>query len=126
MACDLLYSEYTDIGNQTSTIALAQLMGIFHKQKYQRHELWSKFEAILSAIYDTETNQGDENPVFSKDNVLVILKLVTERRMINGKLWELLHRDIQRLVQNGEIQLKELSLIMDCFYKSGVTSAEFS
>ena len=101
-------------------------MGIFHKQKYQRHELWSKFEAILSAIYDSETNQGDENPVFSKDNVLVILKLVTERRMINGKLWELLHRDVLRLVQNGEIQLKELSLIMDCFYKSGVTSAEFS
>jgi hypothetical protein len=44
VACDILYSEYEELVNELSTFTIIQAMGTFYQMKYQRQELWLKFE----------------------------------------------------------------------------------
>ena len=52
MACDILYSEYEDIGSQINLYSCIQIMGIFHEMKYARQELWFKLEQLLANLYE--------------------------------------------------------------------------
>jgi hypothetical protein len=57
LACDVLLSEYQDIGNGATTSTILQLMGVFHHLKYSRQELWMKLTVIVSGLYDQEIAQ---------------------------------------------------------------------
>ena len=57
VACDFLFEEYDELAPQFNLYNIIQLMSIFHQMKYQRQELWFKFEQLLAAIYDGSKQQ---------------------------------------------------------------------
>jgi hypothetical protein len=80
-------------------MALAQLMNVFHAHKYQRQELWYKLEQLLTTSYHHETAEGQPpSPVQQKENLMSLLKLATDRRLLHPSLWELIHRDVGALL----------------------------
>jgi hypothetical protein len=94
-------------------------MGLYQEAKYQRQELWLKLEQVLANLYDA-TAKEKGHPVLERDNLFILLKIVTDRRMTNGRVWQLLHLDIDALMQGSTFDLKDLSLILDCYYKTGM------
>ena len=53
VAMDILVSEYENLIEEFSLYNILQVMSIFLKGQYQRLELWSKFEIILSNILES-------------------------------------------------------------------------
>lgn len=52
IACDFLYQDYDDImKSNIDLVNLIQLMHNYDESKYQRIDLWNKFEMILANIY---------------------------------------------------------------------------
>lgn len=125
VACDFLYQEYEELASQFTVYSLLQLMSIFHQMTYQRQELWVKFEQLFGVLYDAsrkEMLKGNNTEVghalISKDHVFVLLRILTERKLINAQIWELLQADIEALLLNDSFDLKELTSILDCYYKT--------
>lgn len=124
MACDLLFSDYQDIAEGLNTMALVQLMTVFHAHKYQRQELWYKLEQLLATSYHHETAADESSPVQLKENLFTLLKLATDRRLQHRALWELVHRDVASLLP--QLELKELAVVLDSYYKVGATEPRHS
>ena len=40
--------------------------------------------------------------------------------MANGKLWQLMQKDVEALMKESVFDLKELSMIIDYYYKTGM------
>ncbi len=57
--------------------------------------------------------------LFDKDNIIILLKLLTERKIKNEYIWMPLFKDVNGLIDDQELSLKEISLIQDCYYKNG-------
>lgn len=51
--------------------------------------------------------------------MLVLLKILGDRRMLNAELWDSVYKDIDLLVLNQEFELNEIGMVLDCIYKSG-------
>jgi len=53
------------------------------------------------------------------------MKLLTERKLVSSaNLWTCVQEDVEILLANERVDLKELSVIYDCYYKAGVSSPE--
>ena len=44
--------------------------------------------------------------------------------MANGKLWQLMQKDVEALMKESVFDLKELSMIIDYYYKTGMIDEE--
>lgn len=94
-ACDALFSEYVDLASNLNASALIQIMGIYHKAAYQRQELWLKLEQILINLYLGEAQEQGRGPLLNKESLFLLIKVLTERKMSNPRLWELIHKDVE-------------------------------
>lgn len=91
-------------------------MSVFHAHKYQRQELWYKLEQILTISYHHETADDKASPVQQKENLMTLLKLATDRKLLHHTLWELLHRDVAALLD--QMDLKEIAGVLDSYYRA--------
>lgn len=48
------------------------------------------------------------------------MRMLSERKMANGKLWQLMQKDVEALMKESVFDLKELSMIIDYYYKTGM------
>lgn len=130
VACDILFQEYDDLIKKglNSTGILLQVMAIYHQHKYSRNELWVKLDQLLVNIYENEKEAAKDTPgraILGKDNALILMKLLTERKMVSSaSLWTCVQEDVESLISNEKVNLKELSVIYDCYYKAGVSTTE--
>jgi len=44
----------------------------------------------------------------NKEQALIFIKLLSERRVNNQQLWDLLQKDIKKLLEENSLDLKEL------------------
>ena len=125
-ACDFLLADYSDLIQQYSSDLVLQAMGILHKVKYQRQELWHKLEEMLEGLVQIEVDHrreegvSQEEPIFDKDNLFILMKILGERRSANSGLWSLVIENVEDLLAQEAFDLKEISQIVDCYYKLNV------
>lgn len=48
------------------------------------------------------------------------MRMLSERKMANGRLWQLMQKDVEKLLRDNVFNLKELSIIIDNYYKLGM------
>jgi hypothetical protein len=105
-------------------------MGILHKVKYQRQELWHKLEEMLEGLVQIEVDHrreegvSQEEPIFDKDSLFILMKILGERRSANSGLWSLVIENVEDLLAKEAFDLKEISQIVDCYYKLNVIQTE--
>ncbi|CDW74094.1 UNKNOWN [Stylonychia lemnae] len=128
ICCEILFQDYNDFIGDISLPNLIQLMTIFHTQKYQRQELWNKFEVCLAYLYELsmeEMEKSDQKePTFTKDDIFVVLKLLVDRKIVNSEITEGIFKDVEFGLQNNEFNLKEILLLQDSYYKLGAFQDE--
>ena len=61
----------------------------------------------------------------SKDNIFVLIKILTERKSAtqNMRLWELLQKDLEYYITANQLDLKDLALVLDSYYKLGIAES---
>ena len=114
-ACDFLLSDYNELLENYSSDLILQAMGIFHRVKYQRQELWQKLEEMLEGLVQLEVENrreegvSESEPVFDKENLFILMKILGERRSPNTDLWSLVIENVDDLLTQEAFDLKEIS-----------------
>ena len=62
--------------------------------------------------------------MLDKDTLFILMKILSERRMTTNKLWEFIQADIEILLKDNSLDLKDISLAVDFYYKTGMVNTD--
>ena len=77
--------------------------------------MWAKFEEMFESLSAMELEQRKEEgvaqsePYLDKDNLLILVKILAERRSPNESLWSLVLENVEELLPSEAFDLKELA-----------------
>ena len=64
-----------------------------------------------------EEGTSKDEPIFDKENLFILMKIIGERRSTNTDLWSMVIENVDELLLKEAFDIKDLSQIVDCYYK---------